>query len=307
MKKLSISTEEFQSIPDSPQPSDSNADEIYGDALNFVNAVRYTNILPLDRSKVELNLDVSPSKFFEGNYVDVGAKGKVISASAPTETTLESWYGAIWLNNCSDIFCLTNVAEKGVEKMIPYWPTMTNTFPKRKSLGELRNSSNNSDKYFPTESELKCGRYIIQVVKNKNDELQKRYSSGAMKIKLSITKMTTSEVRHVNLYWYVGWPDFGIPNPSDACFLLKKMKSKLDLGNTILTHCSAGCGRTGVMNSCLRIIYTNEYPTKAVENIRNFRANSVQTKEQYSFIKNAISNFNESSIKNLKKSTEICI
>jgi protein tyrosine phosphatase len=316
MHKLSASTEEFQSIPESPQPSDSNANDIYGNALNFTAVVRYANILPLERSKVVLNLDVAPSTFFEGNYVNVGAKGTVISASAPTDATLESWYGAIWMHGCTDIFCLTNIEEKGMEKMIPYWPTSSNTVPKRKSLGELRDSAKGSlsfkEKYLPVDAALKVGRYTIRA-ENPNQLFKKR-SDHITKITLSVTK--NDDTKYVNLYWYTGWPDFGVPDFGDACFLLKKMKKALDLGNTILTHCSAGCGRTGVMNSCLRIIYTNEHPTKAVENIRNFRANSVQTKEQYSFIKNAISCFQESQtlksdsihfVSDLKKSTEICI
>ncbi len=120
-------SEEYDNILDSPPADDCNilAIKAYGEAFNYRNTdlVRYTNILPLKNSRVQLNLEYANDEFFEGNYINVGSIGKVISASAPLTESFENWYGMLWSKNCSKIFCLTNIIEKGNVKMDPYWPT----------------------------------------------------------------------------------------------------------------------------------------------------------------------------------------
>ncbi|KAK7884917.1 hypothetical protein WMY93_028040 [Mugilogobius chulae] len=90
---------------------------------------------------------------------------------------------------------------------------------------------------------------------------------------------------------YVNWPDHGVPDSIPPILdILQEMRSYQDHDDTpICIHCSAGCGRTGVL--CV-IDYTWNLLKKQmipsdfsiydlVQNMRTQRPSVVQTKEQY--------------------------
>lgn len=55
---------------------------------------------------------------------------------------------------------------------------------------------------------------------------------------------------------YVSWPDHGIPDTvQDIDSLVEKSLAKLDAGERVLYHCSAGIGRTGTLITITHLIH----------------------------------------------------
>lgn len=65
-----------------------------------------------------------------------------------------------------------------------------------------------------------------------------------------VIRRVNDEIYH---FQYLKWPDFGVPENFESIFELIKLKNEIfdnfenkEQANTILVHCLAGCGRTGV-------------------------------------------------------------
>lgn len=120
--------------------------------------------------------------------------------------------------------------------------------------------------------------------------------------------MVSNSWREVTHFWYLGWPEKGIPKEANSliAFLIearsymktttmdKRSTGSLSDGksteiNPVVVHCSPGTGRTGVVIACDIAIREFEKTRlvdvpKIVYRIRRDRASSVQTREQYEFI-----------------------
>ncbi|MBN3306688.1 PTN18 phosphatase, partial [Amia calva] len=102
------------------------------------------------------------------------------------------------------------------------------------------------------------------------------------------------EVRTISQFQYTAWPDHGIPSAADGILGMMEMVHAAQGGDTspILVHCSAGCGRTGVI--CTVDYIHDLLHTKRINDsfsikdivmeIRRQRPSAVQTKEQYEFV-----------------------
>jgi Protein-tyrosine phosphatase len=96
----------------------------------------------------------------------------------------------------------------------------------------------------------------------------------------------------LDLYYYLNWPDHGVPKTSqETCHMLREMHNFVLRNEKIVVHCSAGCGRTGVMVTALRCLITNEEPSDALEKIRKCRRGMVQNQDQYDYIKVLLETF----------------
>uniref|UniRef100_A0A3B4A9A6 protein-tyrosine-phosphatase n=1 Tax=Periophthalmus magnuspinnatus TaxID=409849 RepID=A0A3B4A9A6_9GOBI len=103
---------------------------------------------------------------------------------------------------------------------------------------------------------------------------------------VSIISLRTLKQLH-----YVNWPDHGVPDSIPPILdMLQEMRSYQDHDDTPLCiHCSAGCGRTGVLcvidytwNLLKKQMITSDFNIyKLVQNMRTQRPSVVQTKEQY--------------------------
>ncbi len=137
--------------------------------------------------------------------------------------------------------------------------------------------------YYPDDKSLKTyGNYTVQ-----SDALplsDKCY-------KLNISDRQTQKSHLVTRYHFTGWPDFGIcsaKNLSELVNLCASYKRE-----TILIHCRAGVGRTGVVLAGLKLLsifnkglltHENVYEMMddCILNIRSDRSlGCVQTEEQY--------------------------
>uniref|UniRef100_A0A8B9LQ24 protein-tyrosine-phosphatase n=1 Tax=Astyanax mexicanus TaxID=7994 RepID=A0A8B9LQ24_ASTMX len=102
------------------------------------------------------------------------------------------------------------------------------------------------------------------------------------------------ETRTVSHFQYTAWPDHGIPYVPDGILGMMELTSMRQRHHTgpLLVHCSAGCGRTGVICA---IDYINDLLQQKkidedfsimdiVLDLRRQRPAAVQTKEQYEFV-----------------------
>ncbi|CAH1099689.1 unnamed protein product [Psylliodes chrysocephalus] len=249
---------------------------------------RYANVIPLPETRVFLQpIEGYPnSDYINANYVTgpKNTKGYYIACQGPMSNTVDDFWRMIWEQQTKVILMLTYFFEKGIEKCVDYLP--------------------------PSEV-LDCNRLFgdFQVTLKKRDVKDKYIISN-----LQLKNMVSNSWREVTHFWYMGWPEKGVPAEENSiiAFLIEArsyMKSAtLDKNssngnlnglakneiNPVVVHCSPGTGRTGVVIACDIAIREFEQTRlvdipKIVYRIRRDRASAVQTKEQYMFIYKVVS------------------
>lgn len=233
---------------------------------------RYSNILAMEPTRVKLQgyrdfyLDTD---YINANYINgeiPGSERAYISCQAPLPNTLLHFWLMIWENNSSVIVMLTRLVERDRPKAIIYWP---------EEVGDSK----------------RFGSIVVTYKKTKtiNPYLEMR----TLEVERDGTK------RQIVQFHYTEWPDFGIPNSTQTirelvCWMdLYRMKgATAGLNGPVITHCSAGVGRTGTfiaVHICLekmKFFNTLEQINipRTVLLLRQSRNGMVQTPEQYQFI-----------------------
>ncbi|CAH0553672.1 unnamed protein product [Brassicogethes aeneus] len=250
---------------------------------------RYANVIPLPETRVFLNTieGYANSDYINANYVTgpKNTKGYYIACQGPMANTVDDFWRMVWEQQSKVILMLTQLFENGVEKCVDYLP--------------------------PSEV-LDCHRLFgdFQVTLKKR-EVKDKYIISSIQLK----NMVSNSWREVTHFWYLGWPEKGVPKESNSiiAFLIEArsyMKTTtidkkngvngISNGSThtdvspVVVHCSPGTGRTGVVIACDIAIREFEKTRlvdipKIVYRIRRDRASSVQTKEQYQFIYKVVS------------------
>ena len=188
--------------------------------------------------------------------------------SGPLQWTVRDFWRMIWQENISIIVMTTNLRESGTNKCYPYWPS-------------------------ETDGQLTVGCYQMKNLKSE------RFDSFLITT-LTLIKLDQDQSRTIYHAHYLKWPDHGIPSVTkDALLFLEKVEFYRQLIETkapILLHCSAGIGRTGTF--CAIDIGIKRYlETKMIDvpstviKMRQERAGSVQTEDQYLFVYLALMEF----------------
>lgn len=234
---------------------------------------RYKDILPYDDSRVVLTLRTSES---DGDYINASKiQGPLsdfcIAAQAPLSSTLRDFWRMIWEYKVEVIVMACREFEMAKKKCETYWAPLNQTT----AYGPF-------SIHCQGESSL-TGDIIVR-------ELQVSFQQ---------------EVRVVTQLQFLSWPDHDVPYEASGVLdllhrvqALQKSSPGLPLNhNPKLVHCSAGCGRTGVI-CALDHIYqllshqklTSDFSImRIVMEIRRQRPSAVQTKDQYRFIYTATS------------------
>lgn len=216
------------------------------------------------------------SDYVHANYVDgYRQKNAYISTQGPLDETCEDFWRMVWQEQVLVIAMTTKVIEQRKIKCAQYWPLESG---ERMRLGDWLEIKN------------------IEV-----EDLDDYRVS-----KLSLRCNLTQETRVVVHCQFTSWPDHGVPSTAahilDFIDLVRKHQreglGQLDWsghpnGPPIIVHCSAGIGRTGTfctIDICIQRLNDSQGVNllETVQHIRNQRAQSVQTRDQYIFCYQAI-------------------
>ncbi|CAB3404167.1 unnamed protein product [Caenorhabditis bovis] len=225
---------------------------------------RYANVAAYDHSRVVLsNVDGLPGyDYINANYIDGYDKPKsYIATQGPLPETFGDFWRMVWEEGSATIVMLTNLEERNRVKCDQYWPS--------------RGSATYGD---------------VQVTLLETVQLA-HYTMRTMRLQVA----GEPEVREIKHLQYTAWPDHGVPDhPTPFLVFLKRVKTlnSPDAG-PIISHCSAGIGRTGafIVIDCMleRLRYENTVDIYGcVTNLRTQRSYMVQTEEQYIFIHDAV-------------------
>ncbi|KAH9525575.1 Tyrosine-protein phosphatase 10D [Bulinus truncatus] len=220
---------------------------------------RFTNILPYDHSRVKLLPadDEEGSDYINANYMPgFNSKREYIATQGPLPSTRDDFWRMIWEQNSRNIVMLTRCEEKGREK---------------------------SDHYWPNDSEPKFyGDLQVHIL---NETHMPDWTISEFKVAMG------DQSRNVRHFHYLVWPDFGVPsNCTSLIRFVRTVREKLIReGGPMVTHCSAGVGRSGtfiVLDHLLQLIREKDEVDifSLVYKLRKERVLMVQTEQQYKFI-----------------------
>uniref|UniRef100_A0A3B4CL75 Receptor-type tyrosine-protein phosphatase C n=1 Tax=Pygocentrus nattereri TaxID=42514 RepID=A0A3B4CL75_PYGNA len=187
----------------------------------------------------------------------------------PKEETIGDFWRMTWEQNTSIIVMVTRCEEGNKNKCAQYWPSAE------------RETEIFDDFVVKIKGEENCPDYIIRrlSVMNRKEKTPER------------------EVTHIQ---FTSWPDHGVPG--DPGLLLKLRRRVNSFKNVfsgpIVTHCSAGVGRTGTYICIDAMIESLEAEGRVdiygyVAKLRRQRCLMVQVEAQYVLIHTALIEYNQ--------------
>ncbi|XP_034648349.1 tyrosine-protein phosphatase non-receptor type 18, partial [Trachemys scripta elegans] len=240
---------------------------------------RYKDILPYDQTRVVLNLctDEGQTDYINASFIQgVNNKRCYIATQGPLPHTVLDFWRMIWEYGVKVIAMACREVEMGKKKCERYWP--------------LKQES------------LQIGPFSIVQIKEQElnpDVIVRTLSVGFQ-----------NEERPLTHFQYVAWPDRGIPdNYSHFLEMIDHVRLKQgDDSAPICVHCSAGCGRTGViciLEHVRHLLLQQSIPPNfsifdIVLAMRKQRPSAVQTLEQYEFLFHAVAEMFRSALATAK-------
>uniref|UniRef100_A0A8C4V7Y1 Tyrosine-protein phosphatase non-receptor type 13 n=1 Tax=Falco tinnunculus TaxID=100819 RepID=A0A8C4V7Y1_FALTI len=218
---------------------------------------RYKNILPYDTTRVPLGI--------EGGYINasfirmpVGNEEFVyIACQGPLPTTVADFWQMVWEQNCTVIAMMTQEVEGEKIKCQRYWPDVLN-------------------KTTMINDRLRLALVRLQQLK------------GFIIRVLELEEIQTGEVRHISHLNFIAWPDHDTPSQPDDLLTFISYMRHVHKSGPIITHCSAGIGRSGTL-ICIDVILglisrdLDFDISDLVRTMRLQRHGMVQTEDQYIF------------------------
>ncbi|XP_075632047.1 tyrosine-protein phosphatase non-receptor type 22 isoform X2 [Balearica regulorum gibbericeps] len=228
---------------------------------------RYKDILPFDHSRVNLSLITSDadSHYINANFIKgVYGPRAYIATQGPLPTTVIDFWRMIWEYEVLTVVMACMEFEMGKKKCERYWAEAGG-------------------------SPLQCGPFSVAC---EAEEKKNEYVIRTLKVTLN------EEIRTVHQFHYKNWPDHDVPSSIDPILeLIGEIRCyQPDDSVPICIHCSAGCGRTGVIcaidytQKLLKdgIVPVNFSIFSLIQEMRTQRPSIVQTKEQYELVYDAV-------------------
>ncbi|XP_009871496.1 PREDICTED: tyrosine-protein phosphatase non-receptor type 22 [Apaloderma vittatum] len=228
---------------------------------------RYKDILPFDHSRVELSLTTSDadSPYINASFIKgVYGPRAYIATQGPLPTTVVDFWRMIWEYEVLIVVMACMEFEMGKKKCERYWAEAGG-------------------------SPLQCGPFSIAC---EDEEKKNEYVIRTLKVTLN------EEIRTVHQFHYKNWPDHDVPSSIDPILeLIGEVRCyQPDDSVPVCVHCSAGCGRTGVIcaidyiQKLLKdgILPVNFSIFSLIQEMRTQRPSIVQTKEQYELVYDAV-------------------
>ncbi|XP_075707312.1 tyrosine-protein phosphatase non-receptor type 22 [Rhinoderma darwinii] len=228
---------------------------------------RYKDIFPFDHSRVELSLITSDedTDFINASFIKgVYGPRAYIATQGPLPSTVVDFWRMIWEYNIGIIVMACMEFEMGKKKCERYW------------------------------AEVGCEvlQYGLFSVTCSEEEKKTDYVIRLLAVTYG------NEIRIVHQIHYKNWPDHDVP--SSVEHILEMIQDirllQRDDSPPVCIHCSAGCGRTGVICAIDyswrllkdQIIPVNFSIYSIIQEMRTQRSSLVQTKEQYELVYNAV-------------------
>ncbi|XP_078500551.1 tyrosine-protein phosphatase non-receptor type 22 [Lissotriton helveticus] len=228
---------------------------------------RYKDILPFDHTRVELSLITSDkdSDFINGNFIKgVYEPRAYIATQGPLPDTVLDFWRMIWEYKILVIVMACMEFEMGKKKCERYWA----------DLGK---------------QPVQFGPFTIACVAENSKQ---DYVIRTLTVKFD------NESRIVYQFHYNNWPDHDVPTTIDPILdMINEIRLHQEDDNIpICIHCSAGCGRTGVICAIDytwkllkdKIVPENFSVYNLILEMRTQRPSLVQTKEQYDLVHKAV-------------------
>uniref|UniRef100_A0A673MCI7 protein-tyrosine-phosphatase n=1 Tax=Sinocyclocheilus rhinocerous TaxID=307959 RepID=A0A673MCI7_9TELE len=245
-----------------------------GEIKENVKKNRYRDILPYDQTRVCLAPTTSE---YESDYINAsfikGLNRRYIATQGPLSSTLVDFWRMIWQHNVKVIIMTCREVEMGKKKCEVYWA--------------------------PTTDASIFGPFTISTVS----------------VSVNTRHLSTQETREVSHFQYTAWPDHGIPDVPDGILGMMELTRQKQGNQTdpVVIHCSAGCGRTGVICA---VDYVNDLLlTEQIQedfnildlvlDLRRQRPSAVQTKEQYAFVFHTVAQMFQKVLEMKNKKTEV--
>ncbi|XP_054878111.1 tyrosine-protein phosphatase non-receptor type 18 isoform X2 [Poeciliopsis prolifica] len=248
---------------------------------------RYKDILPYDQTRVVLSLQISgsDSDYINASFVQ-GASGncRYIASQAPLSSTLTDFWRMIWQHKIKVIVMACREIEMGKRKCECYWAAPHQSA----AFGPFNRHHGNA----PVLSVLRVPRPSVTCLSLNVQQVESRPNQDVVVRTLAVRYQ--QDVRSLVQFQYLSWPDHDVPYDTTGILdLLDRARSSQGAESSpVLVHCSAGCGRTGVI--CALDYIHDLLVTKTVTQdfsvldlvleLRRQRPSAVQTKEQYGFI-----------------------
>nr|XP_054504959.1 tyrosine-protein phosphatase non-receptor type 22 [Agelaius phoeniceus] len=247
------------------------SDKIYPTAASEqpenVKKNRYKDILPFDHSRVELSLITSDtdSHYINANFIKgVYGPRAYIATQGPLPTTVTDFWRMIWEYEVLVVVMACMEFEMGKKKCERYWAEVDG-------------------------SPLQCGPFSITC---EAEERRNEYVIRTLKVTLN------EAARTIFHFHYKNWPDHHVPSSIEPILeLVRDIRChQPDDRVPVCIHCSAGCGRTGVIcaidytQKLLKdgIVPVNFSVFNLIQEMRTQRPCIVQTKEQYELVYDAV-------------------
>ncbi|KAM9450564.1 tyrosine-protein phosphatase non-receptor type 13 isoform 2-T2 [Clarias gariepinus] len=218
---------------------------------------RYKNIVPFDTTRVTLGKD---GGYINANFIKMPVKDEsflYIACQGPLPTTLADFWQMVWEQKSNVIAMMTQEVEGGKVKCQRYWPDT------------------------PLTPQMVDDRLQVTLVKDQH------LDNFIIRL-IEVKDVQTNEIQRVSHLNYTGWPDHGTPmQPEQLLTFISYMRHIYQSG-PIITHCSAGIGRSGTL-ICLDVVLgliskdTDFDISDVVRTMRLQRQGMVQTEEQYIF------------------------
>ncbi|XP_033858268.3 tyrosine-protein phosphatase non-receptor type 18-like isoform X1 [Acipenser ruthenus] len=235
---------------------------------------RYKDILPYDQTRVTLLSDHGSSDYINASFIKGALENHCyIATQGPLSHTVVDLWRMIWQYKVKVCIMACREIELGKKKCERYWADHSET--------------------------AIFGDFVIT-------NLDESRSNEEVIIRM-LSVQCQGEVRTLSHFQYTAWPDHGIPSDCDGILDMMEEVHSRQAGDTapILIHCSAGCGRTGVICAVdyIRDLLLTERITASfsiwdiVLEIRKQRPSAVQTKEQYEFVYHTVAQMFQKALK----------
>ncbi|XP_069845561.1 tyrosine-protein phosphatase non-receptor type 18 isoform X1 [Dipodomys merriami] len=228
---------------------------------------RYKDVVPYDQTRVILSLlqEEGLGDYINANFIQGADGGRAyIATQGPLPHTLLDFWRLVWEFDVKVILMACRETENGRKKCERYWAHK--------------------------QESLQTGLFCITLTK----ETQLNADIILRTLQVTFQK----ESRLVHQLQYMSWPDRGVPNNPDHMLTMVEEARCLQGSDPgpLCVHCSAGCGRTGVLctvDYVRQLLLTQRVPPgfslfQVVLEMRKQRPSAVQTEEQYRFLHHTV-------------------